>query len=75
LLDERPPVVMLAEHYADRPALPGNARSFQGREEELLLLSVVAFVGEDLNELEHLFKVRRINFLTAAEPSRQLLKN
>ncbi len=50
---------MLPQHDTDRPAFPGNPGFFHGGKEQVLFFPMVAFVGEDRDELQHLREVFR----------------
>src|SRR5208337_142899 len=68
LPDQGAAVLMLAQHHADRPAVPGDAGRFEGGEEKLLLLAVMALVGKDLDELQHLAEMLRIDLPAVVKP-------
>ena len=66
---------MLAQHYAERSTGFRNSGGFQRGEEELFLLAVVAFVGEDLDEFQHLAEMLRIDLLAIADPTQEFIEN
>lgn len=55
--------VVLMEHYPDWPTLSGDSSHLQQREEDLLLFTVVAFVGKEAKEAEDLEQMFRIRLL------------
>ena len=67
LPDEDAALLMLA-HHAEQPAGLGDAGRFESGKEKLLLLAVVALVGEDLGELQHLAEMLRIDFFAVGKP-------
>src|ERR1035437_8147186 len=68
LPDEGAAVLMLPQHHADRSADLGDASRFEGGKEKLLLLAVVTLIGEDLDELQHLAEMLRIDLLAVGKP-------